>query len=133
MVMWSFQYKQYAGPQKQEVKKVDSSTIIWQKIKVRDAENSKYKFSKLTLSSHKFNEGIFQLHNVISSYRLKKFSTSREKRWHLLWAYFFIIKFDFLVQIYLKHFWEPQFWKLLRPAQCSYWNDYKTTSYSLST
>ena len=89
VVMWSFQYKQCAGPQKQEVKKGDSSTIVWQQIKVRDAKNSKYKFSKLTLSSHKSNEGIFQLHNVISSYRLKKFSTSREKRWHLLWAYFF--------------------------------------------
>ena len=35
-----FQYNQCAGPQKQEVKNGHSSTIVWQKIKVRDVFQS---------------------------------------------------------------------------------------------
>ena len=35
-VLCSLQYNQYAGPQKQEVINGHNSTIVWQKIKVRD-------------------------------------------------------------------------------------------------
>ena len=35
-IFWCFQYNQFAGPQKQEVINGHSSTIFWQKIKVKD-------------------------------------------------------------------------------------------------
>ena len=85
--MWSFQYHQCAGPQKQEVVNGHSSIISWEKIKVGmfpnketteiwkkkfvffstfkstyNGQNSKFQFSKLTLSLYFTIEFKFLFH-----------------------------------------------------------------------